>query len=386
MANEEQVALLKKTVNKWNHWRQKNPGIRPDLSGANLCSVNLSGANLSNANLSDAKLLKTNLSGVNLSGASLIRANFSNSTLIQPRIFESFGTSGNQGANLSHANLSGADLRGANLRQTDFSEANLSDANLSDADLYKCSLHKANLSRAELVRTQVLETNFSQAILTGAFLRDLKINNDTNLAGVICDYIYLQEHQQERCPENRNFLPGEFSAFFQKAFKTGDLTFSTQYPVEDEAKYTEIANYHQHVTDLIEILKTQSNRPINVEAKAIVENQIMSGDRYINTSGGNYIESNTGTYVQGNYLNMGSDLSSAAVQIQDLIEQLQKRGMTVEVAQEQVAKDMATQAQTNSTVKTKLLKWGQSLGDATVSDVVKGVVKLAIRSAGIPLP
>ncbi|KAM3090001.1 hypothetical protein ACKFKG_31220 [Phormidesmis sp. 146-35] len=112
----------------------------------------------------------------------------------------------------------------------------------------------------------------------------------------------------------------------------------------------------------------------------------MSVDRHINTGGGNYIESNTGTYVQGNYINMGSDLSRAAAQIQDLIEQLQKKGVTVDVAQEQVARDMATQAQTNSTIKANLLKWGQSLGDATVSDVVKGAVKLAIRSAGIPLP
>ena len=109
-------------------------------------------------------------------------------------------------------------------------------------------------------------------------------------------------------------------------------------------------------------------------------------NRTINTDGGNYIESNIGTYVQGNYINMSQDLTQAATQIQDLIEQLQKRGMTVDTAQEQVATDIATQAQNNPTMKDKLLKWGQSLGDATVSDVVKGAVKLAIRSAGIPLP
>jgi len=128
-----------------------------------------------------------------------------------------------------------------------------------------------------------------------------------------------------------------------------------------------------------------------VQQRAILENQVMSGDRQIDTGGGNYIESNTGTYIQGDYIqgdyiHMEHDLSRAAVQIQSLIEQLQKSGMTVDIAQEQVAKDLATQAQTNATVKDKLLKWGQSLGDATVSDVIKGTVKLAIRSAGIPLP
>ena len=115
----------------------------------------------------------------------------------------------------------------------------------------------------------------------------------------------------------------------------------------------------------------------------------MSDDRTIITGGGNYYESidtSGGNYIQGDYINMSQDLTHAAAQIQHLIEQLQKQGVTVEVAKDQVAQDMATQAQSNPTMKNKLIKWGQSLGDATVSDVVKGVVKLAIRSAGIPLP
>lgn len=128
----------------------------------------------------------------------------------------------------------------------------------------------------------------------------------------------------------------------------------------------------------------------NTENNTTLEIGVMSGDRHINTGGGNYIESNSGVYVQGNYLDMGQDLIQAATQIQDLVEQLQKRGMTVDVAQEKVAQDMATQAQNNLAVKNKLVKWGQSLGDAaakaTVSDVVKGVVKLALAASGLPVP
>jgi hypothetical protein len=123
--------------------------------------------------------------------------------------------------------------------------------------------------------------------------------------------------------------------------------------------------------------------------KQVMRSQFMSGDRHINTGGGDYYESiNTGggNYIQGDYINLSQDLTQASTYIQYLIEQLQKRGTTVDVAQEQIAKDMATQAQSNPTVKDKLLKWGLSLGDATVSDVVKGTVKLAIRSAGFPLP
>jgi len=61
MANNDHLALLKKSVNAWNEWRKKNPEIRPDLSG-----VDLSGANLFRANLSEADLHKANLSGLDM--------------------------------------------------------------------------------------------------------------------------------------------------------------------------------------------------------------------------------------------------------------------------------------------------------------------------------
>ncbi|MBD2215160.1 pentapeptide repeat-containing protein [Nostoc linckia FACHB-104] len=228
MANEDHIDLLKKGVDKWNNWRHKNPGIRPNFSSANLSGVNLNGANLSGADLSDAKLLKVDLGGANLSGVSLIRADFGTTTLIQPHVFERFEKAGYQcGANLSRANLSGADLRGANLRQADLSEANLSDAKLSEANLFMCNLSRANLSRTELVRTQALSADFNHAIFTGACIEDWNINGETNLNGTICNYVYLRYYQQERRPysENENFAPGEFARLFQKTLETVDLIF-----------------------------------------------------------------------------------------------------------------------------------------------------------------
>ena len=112
-------------------------------------------------------------------------------------------------------------------------------------------------------------------------------------------------------------------------------------------------------------------------------------DRIVNTGGGPYYESiNTegGTYIQGDYVNLNQDLTQAASQIQDLLDRLQQQGMTVDAACDRVANDMADRAQNDPTMKAKLIKWGQSLGNATASDVIKGIVKLAIRSAGLPLP
>lgn len=149
-----------------------------------------------------------------------------------------------------------------------------------------------------------------------------------------------------------------------------------------ESKDSEMARLER----LLETPKVQINNAGNLQ---IGSNNSMGDNRTINTGGGNYYESidtSGGDYVQGNYTSMSQDLTQAASQIQDLIEQLQKSGVAVDVAQEQVARDVAAQAQRNPTVRNKLVKWGQSIGDATVNDVVKGVVKLAIRSAGIPLP
>ncbi len=125
----------------------------------------------------------------------------------------------------------------------------------------------------------------------------------------------------------------------------------------------------------------------------------MAGNRNIHTGGGNYNESMefmggsynesiAGNYIQGNYISMSQDLSQAAAQIQQLLTQLRtQQGYSQEDAQQEVANDLASPAQSNPTVKDKLVKWGQSLGDAaaktTVSEAATAVVKLALALAGI---
>src|SRR5262249_29661082 len=97
MANDEHVALLKKGVEAWNAWRERNPDIRPDLSGAHLSRGDFGSANLLDAeDLFGAHLRGANLSGADLSGANLSGANLSR-------------------ARLNQANLGGADLSGANI-------------------------------------------------------------------------------------------------------------------------------------------------------------------------------------------------------------------------------------------------------------------------------
>ncbi|GAB4364968.1 MAG: hypothetical protein Kow00121_01100 [Elainellaceae cyanobacterium] len=85
------------------------------------------------------------------------------------------------------------------------------------------------------------------------------------------------------------------------------------------------------------------------------------------------------------YVDLSSNLTLAAASLEDLVEQLKRRGFKVDVAQEKVAREIATEAQKDPTVKDKLIAWAQSIGNDTVSDVVAEIVKLALRYAGIPL-
>jgi hypothetical protein len=55
MANEEQIAILKKHgAEAWNAWRTQHPDVRPDLSRADLFRTILIEAHLEKANLIEA--------------------------------------------------------------------------------------------------------------------------------------------------------------------------------------------------------------------------------------------------------------------------------------------------------------------------------------------
>jgi hypothetical protein len=127
----------------------------------------------------------------------------------------------------------------------------------------------------------------------------------------------------------------------------------------------------------------------NITNLQLVDNISVDDNLLVNVKGGNYygsINTSSKNHIQGNYIYMSQNLTQSAAQIQEVIEQLQKGGVSFQIAKEQVANDIANQVHDNPSDRDKLVKWGQSLGDSVISDVVKGVVKLAIRFAGIPLP
>ncbi|MGJ3252156.1 MAG: pentapeptide repeat-containing protein, partial [Elainellaceae cyanobacterium] len=230
-----------------------------DLSAANLSYSNLSYSNLRYSDLSATNLSAAILSGAILSNANLRGAEINEGTQIDEkwRLVINILNQGGEGKNLtiqnfSDVNFSGANFTGAKLEYVNLKEANLSrcilseidlskvelqgadlsnailrKVNLSSADLSSTQLARADLTDANLARTQNFGTNFQGAVLTGACIADWNINSTTILDDVVCEYVYLQDNQQDRRPHNPNktFALGEFTKRFQQVLETVDLFF-----------------------------------------------------------------------------------------------------------------------------------------------------------------
>ena len=165
MANPEQVAMLKRGVEKWNQWRKDNPDIEIDLMGASLNKINLSKADLRRAHLNFA-----NLSGAQLGAAQLINTDLMRADLSR--------------AHLRDVDLSGADLMRAHLTNADLSDADLSGTHFGGADLSDANLSRAHLKFTDFSRAQLSSTNFENSICSGTIFGNLDLSTSKGLATV----------------------------------------------------------------------------------------------------------------------------------------------------------------------------------------------------------
>jgi len=191
MADDKQLAVLRRGVDAWNAWRKEHgnflrPGFvrSPDLRSAPLRGEALAGANLSRADLSTADLSGADLTAANLSGAFLTHA----------RLLD--------GAILVDADLSAAILLGTALAGADLTGANLPRAYLSGAILHKTILVGANLEGATLEHTLLAGADLTDATLTGCRVHGIAAW-DLNLEGVTQkDLIITRSGQPEITVDN----------------------------------------------------------------------------------------------------------------------------------------------------------------------------------------
>jgi uncharacterized protein YjbI with pentapeptide repeats len=169
MANENQLKLIKESVEVWNDWKTAHEGLIVDLSGADLHDADLRKADLRKSDLRGADLSSANLFGVELGLASL------------------------RSASLYEADLREANLLCADLSNVELGGANLSKARLYDTNLWFADLEWANLSGAELIGADLTGANLRSADLSGADL------TDANLDGAILIETHLERTILSNC-------------------------------------------------------------------------------------------------------------------------------------------------------------------------------------------
>lgn len=189
MANEEHLKRILEGIDAWNLWRDKNPGVKPDLSGADLVGQDLIKGDLSNTDLSGAILRGARLAGVrldnsNLDGADLTDVDMRDAQAAGANFVMAIADRGNfSGTNFSGAKMdrlqarratfNSANFAGVAADNADFSRAimgtvnlvdsSLREANLSAADLPNCNLLGADLLRANLKRSSGLNCSGLQS-------------------------------------------------------------------------------------------------------------------------------------------------------------------------------------------------------------------------------
>lgn len=300
MANEKQLAILKKGVKVWNEWRKENRNMDIDLQDADLSKLNLSkvdfqGANLQRVKLYLSRLVEANLQGVDLLNSNLRQANLQRANLRKAKLQFARLQKANlneailQRANLQGTNLQGADLQGAiledaviiridfsgsnlqgvNLRRAEILNTNLEGVYLQGADLQGASLQMVNLIYAGLRKAKFSGAKLSLVDLKGADLQEAKLNfvnfllsdlrnaglqnadiTGANLygtarfgwkiEGIKCDYIFFDQAGRIREPKNRDFEPDEFERLY-KTVPTIEVIFEKGMNAFDPALLAYIA-------------------------------------------------------------------------------------------------------------------------------------------------
>lgn len=361
----------------------------------NFDGLNLEGINLEEADLSSGSFVGTNLNNANLHRANLFQANLKNANL--------------NGADLSEAYLTGATIG----NWTISSETKLDNVKCEYVFLTdRINRIKGNLERLphapnkffrpgefEKLYTENIEplqllihNNDNRQALTAAFLQLIKNNpgiKSNDLQGVEMVGSDVLVKFRVSPDTDKGIVEQEFEQVYQQGV-------SQEIPKNEEL---------QKIAETVEMDKNQPLYEFILKLiKAIGDNMepsipsIIINDGDFITGNGNTTRTNTagGNFIQGDYINMSQDLTQAAAQIQELIEQLQnEKDVTVDVAKKEVAEDLAKQAKSDERIKEKLIKWkeslatikwGEALATATVSEAFISVVKLACQSAGIPLP
>jgi hypothetical protein len=178
-ANRDHLAILHQGVDEWNAWREKQPGIMPDLTGADLANAKLAVVDFRGCYLSGARLVGATLVGAYFDGSRMVGTKLGGALLADASFVDADLTSADlMNADISRARLNGACLVRANLTAARFDMACLDGADLKDAWLIMASL----------VRSSLLGTDLTGCNVYGCSVWDSKISSDTKQSNLIITF------------------------------------------------------------------------------------------------------------------------------------------------------------------------------------------------------
>ncbi|MFP5273701.1 pentapeptide repeat-containing protein [Coleofasciculus sp.] len=346
------------------------------LSGANFIGVNLNKANLENADLSKANLKQAQLDQVKLTGACLTGAcienwNINGTTNLDDVVCDYVYLRENQQERRPHSGtFTPGDL--AKLVQDSLNTVDLIFEKGVDWKAFTYSFHKTQIeNEGTPLAVQSIENKGD-----GVVLIKVSVPHDIDKGKIFNDFRQAYEFAQEA-------LELSYKSRFEDKEKEINRLFY-------------LVNQLQNQLSEVPKVMSEANKQYTFHAPVgSVENQgniASSGNQNSigNAAGEAQAELKSIQHIHNYAPEQKQTLAEAAAEIQQLLKKLETQGYSPEAAQQKVADDLAAKAKQDSTVKEKLVKWGQSLGDAaaktTVTEAAKEALKLALRLSGIPIP
>jgi hypothetical protein len=87
-----------------------------------------------------------------------------------------------------------------------------------------------------------------------------------------------------------------------------------------------------------------------------------------------------GNYVRSQEIDLNQNLAAAAIQIENVLNELQNGGMNIDEGRDFIVKEIAGHIRNNPHQKKKILDWGQSLSNSEVNETVKTTVNRVLTS------
>lgn len=301
--------------------------------------------------------------------------------------------------------IGGTSFRGADLTDADFTQAVLNSVDFKGAILTDTNLRNEQVISIETDTKDTIDFTFRNGIDWQALLSAFKFVVEDEGTELIIQSIENRDNGvlviKVKVPPETN--KAKISNDFKQNYKSKLKALEAKYEAELKGKDAQLVIYRQvykercqENANLMSILeKLATSQSISIQTIATAEknsvsetfNNDLSQAKVANFANKNQDHARQQANQHNYAFEQKQNLAEAAAEIQQLLTQLQTQGYSQEEAQQQVATNLAEQANRNPIVMDKLIGWGKSLGDTaartTISEAAKEVFKLALKLSGI---